>query len=231
MLVLLGLAAWGFFRRQRGIQAAALIGLFVVAWQPTTWLAAQSLEAWYRPDPPAMDGAEAIVVLAAGIFPAGAITPEAIAQTNTYVRCQYGVWLWKRSPRLPVLVCGGDSPSVATPAAAVMRRIMLAAGVPEAQVWVEDRSRSTYENARFGAEILRSKGIRRAVVVTEAYHMLRSERCFRRQGVDVIAAPCAFNTIEHGPKGLIPGGDAVLANEDILHEFVGLAWYRLTGRI
>jgi uncharacterized SAM-binding protein YcdF (DUF218 family) len=231
MLVLLGLAVWGFLRRSRWIEGAALIGLFVVAWQPAVWVASQPLEAWYPPSPPALDGAGAIVVLAAGIRPPDLGVPEARLEENTYARCEYGAWLWKRSPQLPVLVCGGTTSYVTTPAAEVMRRAMIAAGVPESLVWMEDRSRSTYENALFGAGFLRQKGIRRVVLVTEAYHMLRSERCFRKQGMDVIAAPCEFTTVASGPSGLVPDGNAVLGNEAILHELVGLGWYKVKGRI
>jgi uncharacterized SAM-binding protein YcdF (DUF218 family) len=231
LLVLLALAAWGFVRRRRSIEAIALIGIFAVTWAPLAWVAAQPLEGWYRADPPSMDGAGGIVVLAGGVFPATGGESGSVLQTNTYLRCRRGAWLWKRSPQLPVLVCGGPSFEVPVPAANTMREVMVAEGVPESLVWMEDRSRSTYENALFGAEILRRKGIRRIVLVTEAYHMPRSERAFRKQGIDVIPAPCNFTTVEPGPKGLMPSADAVLTNEFTLHELFGLAWYKIAGRI
>jgi uncharacterized SAM-binding protein YcdF (DUF218 family) len=38
-------------------------------------------------------------------------------------------------------------------------------GVPAGMIWTEDRSKSTYENALFSAEILRAKGITRIALV------------------------------------------------------------------
>jgi uncharacterized SAM-binding protein YcdF (DUF218 family) len=177
-----------------------------------------------------MDGAGAIVVLAAGIIAEAPGNPEAALKENTYMRCRYGAWLWKKSRQLPVLLCGGPVP-VTPPAAAVMRRVMMEQGVPESLIWTEERSTSTYENARNGAGILRAKGIGRIVLVTEAYHMLRSERCFRKQGLEVIPAPCSFTELLPEANGWLPGGEGVLTNEQTLHEWLGLSWYFVRGRI
>lgn len=177
-----------------------------------------------------MDGAGAIVVLAAGIIAKAPGTPEAALKENTYMRCRYGAWLWKKSGNLPVLLCGGPVP-VPPAAAVVMRRVMIGEGVPESLIWTEERSTSTYENARNGAEILRGRGIGRVVLVTEAYHMPRSERCFRKQGLDVIPAPCSLTELLPEANGWLPGGEAVLVNEQTLHEWLGLSWYFVRGRI
>src|SRR5262249_47043388 len=142
-----------------------------------------------------------------------------------------GLWMWKKNPQLPVLVCGGTNSRLRTPVAAMMRLMMVAEGVPESQVWSEERSTSTYENALYGAEILRQKGISRIILVTEAYHMLPSERCFRKQGLEVIPAACNFAAVTMEPNGILPGGSGILENEQTLHELFGLSWYLVRGRI
>ena len=60
--------------------------------------------------------------------------------------------------------------------------------MPESQVWIADKSRSTYENAKYGAELVKGRGISRIVLVTDAYHMPRAEGCFRKQGLSVAPA-------------------------------------------
>ena len=60
-------------------------------------------------------------------------------------------------------------------------------------IWTEERSRSTHENAVFGAEILRQHEIGRIALVIEARSMLRAESCFRKQGITVVAAPCELD--------------------------------------
>ncbi len=188
------------------------------------------LEHWYPIQPPQTDGAQAIVVLSPGINGDRESPGGPWLKDNTAARCHYGAWLWKRSNGLPVLLCGGPVP-IPPPASKVMRQAMIGQGVPESLLWTEERSTSTYENARNGAEILRAKGIRRIVLVTEAYHMLRSERCFRKQGLEVIPAPCAFNDLPRSANSWLPGPEGVFANEQTLHEFVGLGWYLVSGRI
>ena len=211
--------------------ASGLIGTFLLAWPPAAWVGAQLLEGWYSPKPPAAGNAEAIVVLAGGVVAAEAGELEPSLKENTYLRCRYGAWIWKRKKTLPVLLCGGTTFRLPTPAAVVMRRMMEEQGIPEPLLWTEERSTSTYENALFGAEILRRKGIRRIVLVTEAYHMLRSERCFRKLGFDVIPAACNFAEVTPEINGFLPGGAGILENEQNLHELFGLGWYLIKGRI
>jgi uncharacterized SAM-binding protein YcdF (DUF218 family) len=230
LLVFLIIAGWGLAGRRRKLLAAGLLGVFLVAWPPAAWLAARPLEVWYPAQAPWTEDAGAIVVLAAGILKDKPGQPGPTPKQDTYMRCRYGAWLWKRSGKLPILLCGGAVPH--PPAAAVvMRQMMIEQGVPESMLWTEESSNSTYENAKLGTQILRAKGIRKIVLVTEGYHMLRSERCFRRQGVEVIAAPCNFTQLEGGPNTWVPGGEAVITNEQTLHEMIGLGWYLLRGRI
>jgi uncharacterized SAM-binding protein YcdF (DUF218 family) len=230
LLVLLATAAWGLLKRRRAFIAAGLIGIFAAAWQPLTWVWAQPLEAWYSLDPP-VAGGEAIVVLAAGIEPPEIAGSPATLRDNTSMRCRHALWIWKKNPRLPVLLCGGSAPWLPTPASAVMRRTMADGGVPDSLLWTEERSTSTYENALFGTEILRQKGVRSVILVTEAYHMLRSERCFRKQGIQVIPAACNFTAMEKEANGVVPGAIGLAQTEQTLHEIIGLSWYLVRGRI
>ena len=102
--------------------------------------------------------------------------------------------------------------------------------MPESQVWIADKSRSTYENAKYGAELVKGRGISRIVLVTDAYHMPRAEGCFRKQGLSVAPAPCGFIYYPHWEE-LLPRWRAIEQNELTVHEFLGLAWYRLRGWI
>ncbi len=219
-------------RRRRGLIAAAVLAIFILSWPPLAWLFLQPLEAWYPQSryPPALD-ADAIVVLSSGILAPSGSRPAPFADLDTYERCTYAAWLYHHARPMPVLVTGGMSGDLPESAAAVMRRVLIGEGVPDASVWIEGRAHSTYENAVYSAEILRRHGVHRILLVTAAYHMARSERCFRKQGLSVIPAPCAFHTMRLEPSDLIPDGEAILDQERSLHEYIGLAWYALRGRI
>jgi uncharacterized SAM-binding protein YcdF (DUF218 family) len=114
-----------------------------------------------------------------------------------------------------------------------MRQTLENVGVPGGMIWTEGASRSTYESALFTARLLRAKNIHRIVLVTEAYHMPRSAQCFRKQGLEVIAAGCAARYLQIDGRWtqFFPSPRMISYNEDSLHEWIGLAWYRLSGRI
>ena len=73
-----------------------------------------------------------------------------------------------------------------------MREMLERDGIPETMIWTEERSRSTYENAVYGAEVLRSHGITTIALVVEAQSMLRAEACFRKQGITVVPAASGY---------------------------------------
>src|SRR5581483_6389830 len=112
-----------------------------------------------------------------------------------------------------------------------MRELLRRAGVAENMIWTEEGSRSTHENAVFGAEILRKHGIQRIVLVVDAQSMPRAEACFRKEGMIVSPAPSEFRTFGPWSEELIPNWKALRTNEITLHEVMGLAWYRLKGWI
>ncbi len=95
----------------------------------------------------------------------------------------------------------------------------------------EEKSRTTHENAVYGAEILRTHGIRKIVLVTEAYHMPRSERCFRNEALEVTPAACNFRRFAPSVGFFMPGWKAIEENELALHEGVGLLFYWARGWI
>jgi uncharacterized SAM-binding protein YcdF (DUF218 family) len=98
-------------------------------------------------------------------------------------------------------------------------------------IWTEERSESTHEAAVYAVQILRKKGISRIALVTEAYHMPRAEGSFRREGIEVIPAPCRFHKLQFSWAELLPRLEAIDRNENVLHEWVGMLWYRARGWI
>jgi uncharacterized SAM-binding protein YcdF (DUF218 family) len=110
-----------------------------------------------------------------------------------------------------------------------MRQLLRRAGVRDDMIWTEERSRSTHENAVFGAQVLRQRGVNTVVLIVDATSMPRAAACFRKEGINVVPAPSRFR--EFGPllEELIPSWKAIRNNEVTLHETVGLTWYWLRG--
>jgi uncharacterized SAM-binding protein YcdF (DUF218 family) len=214
--------------------AISLILLLLLSWPPVYLVLLQPFEQPYRDKKVPLEGAQAIVVLSSGIqYPTVPGLPAARIGSDTYERCQYAAWLQKESA-LPVLASGGgnqDDPDT-PPYAMLMKDALVKEGVPAAMILSEQHSRTTHENALYSAQMLRSMGINRIILVTDAYHMLRAEKSFQKQGLQVVPAACGFRRFEKfNLVTLLPNWEALGFGEDLLHESVGLIWYRLRGWI
>src|SRR5262249_58289118 len=100
-------------------------------------------------------------------------------------------------------------------------------------VTTEEASRTTYENAVECSKLLGQRGVHKVVLVTEAVHMFRAERCFRKQGVEAVPSACNHRATEL-PGALldfVPTANALEDCQDAVHEWLGTAWYALCGRI
>jgi len=98
--------------------------------------------------------------------------------------------------------------------------------------WMEERSRTTWENAEFSAQLLAEHGIKRVVVVTQAWHMQRSRWSFEQQGLQVIPAPVGFLGTDNARPlgGWLPESKAIWQNGQLLNEAVGLVGYKMFYR-
>lgn len=67
-----------------------------------------------------------------------------------------------------------------------MARLAREAGVPEAALALEPVSRNTVENARHCARLLRPRGVRRVLLVSDRAHLPRAALLFRLVGLNVI---------------------------------------------
>ncbi len=233
-LLMLILFLSAFAQRSGGGRLWVRIGalaLFLISWPPAAGLVLWFFQAPYSSLPPADRNVEAIVVLSSAVFPPTPPRPAPILGSDTYERCEYAAWLHKNWSAVPVLASGGGSRG-GVPYAITMSGALRREGVPPEMIWTEENSRSTFENAEFSANILRGKGIHKIALVTEAYHMPRAERCFRKQGFAVVPAACGFRTFVPGDlPEYAPTWEAISWNEDSLHEGVGLLWYLIRGRI
>lgn len=147
----------------------------------------------------------------------------------TLERLRYGAYLARRSG-LPILVTGGKIDPHGPPIALLMRQVLETEfGVPVK--WVETASRNTHENAVFSTRILKSAGIDRILLVTNAWHMPRAEIAFRGSGLKVVPAPTGYSRNRPGfLESLVPSPEELLRSAYALHEMIGNLWYRLAYR-
>src|SRR5262245_15173140 len=152
LLLLIGVAglvgAWRHSAKGRRpwLLTVSLIGIFLLSINVVACLVALPLEIWYENDPLPRESAEAIVILSGSANSPTPSRPYAFAGQDTYRRLQHGIWLFKHWKPLPILVCGG-APDEHEPYSETMKRVLESEGIPSHLIWIEDRSRSTHENA------------------------------------------------------------------------------------
>ena len=133
-----------------------------------------------------------------------------------------------------MIFTGGSGSLIAeSKEALAARELLKRLGVDPGRLIVEDKSRNTEENAQFTAAILRPGPEQRWLLVTSAYHMPRAVGAFEKAGFDVVADPVAYRTLGpgNGWQWDFDPGSRFRIFETAVHEWIGLAAYRATGRI
>ena len=98
-------------------------------------------------------------------------------------RVDHGIRLFLTGAAPLLLLSGGGSGPV--PEAEIMRRMALARGVPDAALLVEPGSRDTIENAWEAARLLRRRGGRKVLLVSDRAHLPRAALLFHLAGLRV----------------------------------------------
>lgn len=238
--VLIGLALVQLWRKRREPTrrllplVLLLAGLAVVSNPMVAHFAVVSLECPYPAVEERNAGAEAIVIFSGGIYAPSGPRRHAEMDEDTLHRCLHAVRLYSAGPPLPIVVSGGkveaDHPGPSC--AAVMGEFLRQLGVKDSDLLLEERSRSTYENAVESAKLLRERGLQRVWLVVDAVDMPRALLCLRKQGIEVLPAPCHYRAVnfELSFFSFIPSPGAAQGFRRVWHEWLGLAWYWLRGR-
>jgi uncharacterized SAM-binding protein YcdF (DUF218 family) len=67
----------------------------------------------------------------------------------------------------------------------INRYLLVAAGVPAKAIELENRSRTTQENAQLTIKLLRGQKLKRVILVTSWYHSRRALACFRHYAPEI----------------------------------------------
>lgn len=234
-LVVPAAAGWMMRTRWPRLGAALFIGsmcgLLALSTFAGACLLAAPLERQAMPPEPAQKAkAQAIVVLGGGRIKnapdhAGMDMPS----LHTLGRLRYGAKL-HRDTGLPLLVTGGMPDGSAESEAALMARILREDFAVPVK-WLEQASDNTAQNAQFSASQLKQAGVTQILLVTDAMHMPRAQMIFRQAGLQVVPAPTNFSAYrELGPIDFVPNAKALQMSHFAMHEWIGLAWYRLRYR-
>jgi len=152
--------------------------------------------------------ADIIIVLGAGLKEDGRPGPALTRRTR------HAATIWHQGVAPLVLCAGGQSEYYPRTEAAACREILLDSGLPDAAILLEERSRSTEENAIYSERLLHDLGLSRIVLVSDSYHMLRAGWLFTGRGLKTMTSPV--------PADRIRGG--LVYPYSIAREFIAFNW-------
>ncbi len=220
-----------------------LISLLVVSTAGNAYFSAfltRSLEWRYMP-PTGEVKADAIVLLGGGTEAPD--TPRQMVEINSAGdRVLYAAQLYKAGAAPLIILSGGNmsySQERSTTPAQEMQAMLVGLGVPQEALVLQSQSQNTAEDAYFTSAILTEKQIRTVILVTSAAHMERALMMFASPEISIIPAPTDYNVTQRSWENLMrwdwktilthvmPDGGNIARTNLILHEYLGIFFYRV----
>jgi len=132
--------------------------------------------------------AESIVVLGAAQYDGH---PSPVLRA----RLDHALELWNQHLAQVVILTGGTGTGDTTSEAAVGRSYVRRHGIPEEAILVEREGRTTRESMIAVASMLKDRGLKTAILVSDPFHMLRLSILSRRFGIIAYTSPTRTSPI------------------------------------
>jgi uncharacterized SAM-binding protein YcdF (DUF218 family) len=115
-------------------------------------------------------------------------------------RLDHALSLYREGLAPTVVVTGGIGPGDRVSEATVGRSYMVAQGIPDTAVVVRPEGRSTRESIRSVADWSREHGVRRVLLVSDPFHMLRLRIIARQAGLEALTSPTKTSPISRNRR-------------------------------
>lgn len=229
VMLLVAVLLYWMRRRWPGHVLLALVVLFFIGigCGVVPRVMVRDLQADYRPDPPvAWAQRNAIVLLGAGtVHPEhDSLIPSFFADGRILKAAQLYAACKATGGDCHLVVCGGDSQDHGEPESVVYGRALRKLGIPAADLTLETRSMTTWQNAQFSRPLLRDYAPQHLVLVTSGIHLRRSLLYFAHFGVSL--QPVAGDWLR-ADRQLLPDAWNFLLADVTLHEYLGILRYHV----
>ena len=205
-----------FSRVCRVMGLVVLVLVLACAFTPLPDLLVKRLEASRGLGP-----ADAIVALGAGVQSDDTLSNASMR------RAIHGIVLFRKK-RAPLLAFSGPDGGggESRPEAEIRAELARDLGVPPEAILTDVRANTTREEALRLGERLRSRGVRKILLVTDPLHMGRAKPLFEREGFKVIPAP-----IPSSLSGSVQPESRLQVIRRLLKAAFGRVYYLAAGHI
>lgn len=219
-------------RRRRARVWVALWGCLFLLSSPwvadrlQVWLVEQGRRGEVRHE---KEPVQAIFVFAGGLEGEG---DEAPLGTESRERLHTALVIAAQQPRARLVFSGAPRRRERVGAGERMAQEAQRLGLPLERILIEPRARNTHENATYCLALAREHGWTRVGLVTSAVHAWRSRLALEKVGLvpQVMATPLPHH-VKFDPLDALPEAGALVTTTSVVHELIGLAYYRCRGWI
>lgn len=210
---------------------SGFVFLYLLSTDPVSNALMMPLEKSFPPLKNRAPKASAVVVLGGGTRDLAWIGLKPEPAEASLVRLVTGIKLHEKL-RIPLLLTGGSGdplrPELSD--AKAMAGAAAGLGMTRGDIVIEHKSRNTIESAKAVRKIIKGN---RIILVTSASHMRRAAAMFRKQGFDVVPAPCGYKSEKKRFSlfSLIPNANDLAVSASALHERISFSWYKGRGDI
>ena len=207
----------------------AVLIILLLSSTPVSNLVISSLENSYPSFDVEKESVSFVMVLGSGHVSDPKLPVSSQIGTTSLSRLIEGIRIYKANPGAKLILSGygGQDP---VPNAEVGARVALTLGIAKSDLIKEPRAKDTYDEARLIKEVI---GNTPFALVTSANHMPRAMAIFSKQGMNPIPAPANY-LVKVGPNHnarLRFEAANLKKAESAIHEYLGLAWAKLRGKI
>jgi uncharacterized SAM-binding protein YcdF (DUF218 family) len=110
-------------------------------------------------------------------------------------RLDHVLTLWKEGVAPLVVTTGGNQPGDRFTEARASADYLIAAGIPESSISMEDIGSSTLQSLQGVADILKRRGLASVEIVTDPYHALRSRLIAQDLGLTAHVSPAENSAV------------------------------------
>jgi len=223
-----------FRRLASWLIVSSLVLIALLGYSPVGRMLLLPLEDRFPPWDASRGPPNGIVVLGGAISPEVSVARGVVALNSAAERITVAAELAHRYPGVRIVFSGGSGsldPSAPLEAPLAVQELV-ALGVAHDRITADEQSRNTIENAVFSRLLADPKPGERWLLVTSASHMPRAIAAFRGAGFAVEAYPVNWRTRGWRDAAQLFGSlaEGLMITDAAVHEWVGLAAYRLTGR-
>ena len=115
-------------------------------------------------------------------------------------RLDHVLTLWKEGVAKLVVTTGGNQPGDRFSEARASADYLIAGGIPESSISMEDVGSTTLQSLQGVADILKSRGLAAVEIVTDPYHALRSQLIAQDLGLTAYVSPAENSAVTGGAE-------------------------------